>query len=583
MKRLEEKISALGVLFFALAASSLPSRMMAKGSDTALLRGTVTASSGAVVPRATVTMTNVATGVSEKRPTDEAGRYMFTDLKPAVYRAKVEATGFKTLVRENIAVRVGQQSDLDLKLEIGEITQTVEVTAEAPLLNTVSGALGTEVTNKYITAMPLIDRDISTLSFLAPGVTEVSNASIGTQGGTVFASNGQRFATAEFRLDGALLSNPEGGEGGSTNVQYKPSVEAIQEFKLQNNSFSAEYGNNGGTVVSIVTKSGTNQFHGSGWWFMRRPSLDANDFFSNAGGQPKGDYAHDQYGGSIGGPIIKQKTFFFFDYERQRNNSPFTLNASVPTDLQKQGDFSQTFNPDGSLEQIFNPKNVTCTGAGSSLDCQRAPFPGNKIPVSQMDPIGQNLIKLYPSQTDPGDPVTGLNNYTKKLVESGPGYQYDIRIDHNFSDTNRITGRYSRGHSTDFVPDPFLQPNKYLANTHDIALQEHWTPSPSTLWTNRISLHRGVFPQKVQPTVDPLSIGFPPILINNPWYQSPAFPNIYVDGYQGLATSACCTETLETDTQWAFSSLLTKVVGSHNMRFGGEKRIFLNNFFQPDN
>ena len=222
MKRLEEKISVLCVLLFAIAASSLPSRVMAQGSDTALLRGTVTDSSGAVVPRATVTMTNVATGVSEKRPTDEAGRYMFTDLKPAVYRAKVEATGFKTLVRENIAVRVGQQSDLDLKLEIGEITQTVEVTAEAPLLNTVSGALGTEVTNKYITAMPLIDRDISVLSFLAPGVTEVSNASIGTQGGTVFASNGQRFATAEFRLDGALLSNPEGGEGGSTNVQYKP-------------------------------------------------------------------------------------------------------------------------------------------------------------------------------------------------------------------------------------------------------------------------------------------------------------------------------------------------------------------------
>jgi hypothetical protein len=274
------------------------------------------------------------------------------------------------------------------------------------------------------------------------------------QGGTVFASNGQRYATAEFRLDGGILSNPEGGEGGSTNVQYKPSVEAIQEFKLQNNSFSAEYGNNGGTVVSIVTKSGTNQFHGSGWWFMRRPSLDANDFFSNAGGQPKGDYAHDQYGGSIGGPVIKQKTFFFFDYERQRNNSPFTINTSVPTDLQKQGDFSKTFNPDGSLEQIFNPKSVACTGAGSSLDCQRAPFPGNKIPASQMDPIGQNLIKLYPSATGAGDPVTGLNNYTQKLVDSSPGYQDDIRIDHNFSDTNRITGRYSRSHSTDFRPDP---------------------------------------------------------------------------------------------------------------------------------
>jgi hypothetical protein len=582
MKRLEEKISVLCVLLFAIAASSLPSRVMAQGSDTALLRGTVTDSSGAVVPRATVTMTNVATGVSEKRPTDEAGRYMFTDLKPAVYRAKVEATGFKTLVRENIAVRVGQQSDLDLKLEIGEITQTVEVTAEAPLLNTVSGALGTEVTNKYITAMPLIDRDISVLSFLAPGVTEVSNASIGTQGGTVFASNGQRFATAEFRLDGALLSNPEGGEGGSTNVQYKPSVEAIQEFKLQNNSFSAEYGNNGGTVVSIVTKSGTNQFHGSGWYFFRRPSLDANDFFSNAAGAPIGPYAHDQYGGSIGGPIKKNKSFFFFDYERQRNNSPFTITTSVPTDLQKQGDFSQTFNPDGSLEQIFNPKSVTCTGAGSSLDCERQPFANNKIPASVIDPIGQNVIKLYPSPTGGGDPVTGLNNFTQKLVEVNPGYQFDVRIDHSFSDKNRITGRYSQSHSKDFRPDPFLAPNKYLADTHDIAILDHWNPSPTTLWTNRISLHRGSFPQQVLPTVDPLSIGFPPILINNPWFRSPAFPDISIDGYQGLVVDACCTVTVETDTQWAFSSVMNKVIGSHDLKFGGEKRIFLNNFFQPD-
>ncbi len=547
-----------------------------------MLRGTVTDSSGAVIPSVAVTMTNVGTGITEKRTTDQAGRYVFTDLKPAAYTAKVEATGFKTLIRENIVLRVGQQTDLDLKLEVGEISQQVEVSAEAPLLNTVSGALGTEVTNKYITAMPLLDRDISTLSFLAPGVTEVSNASVGSQGGTVFASNGQRFATAEFRLDGALLSNPEGGEGGSSNVQYKPSVEAIQEFKLQNNSFSAEYGNNGGTVVSIVTKSGTNQFHGSGWWFFRRPSLDANDFFSNAAGQPIGPYAHDQYGGSVGGPIKKNKTFFFFDYERQRNNSPFTITTSVPTDLQKQGDFSQTFNPDGSLEQIFNPKSVTCTGSGSSQDCERAPFPGNKIPAGLQDPVGANLIKLYPSPTNAGDAFTGLNNFTQKLVDSSPSYQFDVRMDHNFSDNHRIDGRFSQSHYKDLRPDPFLAPNLSAGTTHDVTIQDHWTISPTTLWTNRITFHRGYFPQDVQPTVDPLSVGFPEILINNPWFRQPAFPDIGVDGYQGLVTNACCTTTRESDTQWSFNSVMNKIIRSHNLKFGGERRIFLNNFFQPD-
>jgi len=156
-------------------------------------------------------------------------------------------------------------------------------------------------------------------------------------------------------LDGGLMTNPEGGEGGTTNLQYKPVVEAIQEFKLQNNSFSAEYGSNGGTVVSMLMKSGTNQFHGSGYWFFRRPDLDANDFFSNAAGQPIGPYDIDQWGGTIGGPIKKNKTFFFFDYEKDRNTYPHTVTTSVPTDLQKKGDFSQTFNPDGSLEQLFNP------------------------------------------------------------------------------------------------------------------------------------------------------------------------------------------------------------------------------------
>ncbi|HKX00315.1 MAG TPA: TonB-dependent receptor [Bryobacteraceae bacterium] len=570
------------VLLALCLACLFSSSVLAQGVDTALLRGTVTDSSGAVIPGVTVTMKNVATGVEEKRTTDEAGRFVFTDLKPAPYTATAEAQGFKKLIRENIVLRVGQQSDLDLQLEVGEISQQVEVTAESPLLNTVSGALGTEVTNKYITAMPLIDRDISTLSFLAPGVTEVSNAGIGSQGGTVFASNGQRFATAEFRLDGALLSNPEGGEGGSSNVQYKPSVEAIQEFKLQNNSFSAEYGNNGGTVVSIVTKSGTNQFHGSGWWFFRRPSLDANDFFSNAAGQPIGPYAHDQYGGSVGGPIKKNKSFFFFDYERQRNNGPFTIITSVPTDLQRNGDFSQTFNPDGTVEQIFDPRNTVCTGAGSSLDCERAPFAGNKIPLAQQDPVGANLIKLYPSPTDAGDPVTGLNNYTQKLVENSPSYQLDARIDHNFSDNHRIDGRYSRSHYRDFRPDPFLAPNLSQGTTNDVTIQDHWTIKPTMLWTNRITFHRGYFPQDVQPTVDPLSVGFPEILINNPWFRQPAFPDINVDGYQGLVTNACCTTTRESDTQWSFNSVMNKIMGSHNLKFGGEKRIFLNNFFQPD-
>ena len=241
-----------GVLFSTL--------LFGQGSNTALVRGTVIDSSGAVVPNATVNMTNDGTKVVEKGNSDSAGRFIFNALKPASYTAQVEAQGFKTLIQEHIVLRVGQQIDLTFPLELGAVSQTLKIEAEAPLINTVSGALGTEVTNRYIVDMPLLDRSVINLAYLAPGVTEVAGSGIGSLGGTNFVSNGQRNGTAEFRLDGGLATTPEGGEGGNTFLSYLPSVEAIQEFKIQNNSFSAEYGNNGGTVVSIVTKSGTNSF-----------------------------------------------------------------------------------------------------------------------------------------------------------------------------------------------------------------------------------------------------------------------------------------------------------------------------------
>jgi hypothetical protein len=564
------------------AVSCFSPTAMAQGIDTALLRGTVTDPTGGGIPRATVTMTNVATGVSDKRPTDVAGRYLFADLKPAAYTARVEAAGFKTLIRDNVVLRVGQETDLDLKLEVGQISQSVEVTAEAPLLNTVSGALGTEVSGQYMINMPLEGRDYSPLVFLAPGTTEVANSQSGGSGmalgGTGFASNGQRYATAEFRLDGGLETNPEGGEGGTTNLQYKPTVESIQEFKIQNNSFSAEYGSNGGTIVSLVMKSGTNEFHGSGYEFFRRPELDANNFFNNAAGQPIGPYAIDQYGGTIGGPIKKNKTFFFFDVEKDRNTSPGTATSSVPTSLQKQGNFSQTFNADGSLDVIFNPVNQSCV----AQVCTRMPFPGNIIPPSMFDTIGKNLLNLYPDANTAGEPVTGLNNFTASYVYPNPAYQLDIKIDHNFSENNRVFARYSRAITTSYTPDDFYAPQVSYYHTNEGAVSDTWTISPKTVWTNRLNLHRFYNVFGVTPTVTPESLGFSKALYDNPWYETPnTLPDIAAIGYQGLVTDACCTTSLETDTQWSFSSIVDKIVGSHELRFGGERRIFLNNYFQP--
>lgn len=210
----------VGMILAFVTIIILPNDLMAQAANTAQVRGTVKDSSGAVVPRVNVTITNEATQVSEKTVTDDMGRYIFNGLPPASYTMKVEFTGFKTVVRSKVVLRVGLQTDLDFTMELGEVTQTVDVTSEALLLNSVSATLGTEVTNRYIVDMPLLDRAVSNLTFLAPGVTEVPDAGVDSIRGTSFVSNGQRNGTAEVRLDGGLSTVPESGEGGNTIVNY---------------------------------------------------------------------------------------------------------------------------------------------------------------------------------------------------------------------------------------------------------------------------------------------------------------------------------------------------------------------------
>jgi hypothetical protein len=570
--------ACMGLIFVSLA---FPRHVVAQGMDTALLRGTVVDPSGAAVPGAKVTITDVATGVSTRTVTNGAGFYIFNAVKPDTYTVTVEAQGFKTTVRTGVVLAVGQQTDVGFRLELGATQQTVEVTGASPLLNTVTGAIGSTLTGRMISALPLSGLDITSLSYFAPAVTEVTGSNIDTLGGTNFVSNGQRNATAEFVQDGLVITHPEGGEGSTTIANYLPIPDAIQEFRLQNNTFSAAYGNNGGTIVSIITKSGTNNFHGSAFYLMQRPGFNANDFFSNLGGAPKGTFAFDQYGGSVGGPIRRDKTFFFADLLKERNNSPFTIVTTVPTPLQRSGDFSQTYNADGTLQQIFNPFDVTCTTVAGTQNCTRQPFPGNVIPTNMINPVWGKVIDLYPMPNTPGQPLTNINNYTQKLVSTNPQYQYDVRIDQNFSQKSRLTGRYSVQRVTNNTPDPFLAPAVAQYNTDEGMLEHTWTLTPTLLWTNRLGVVRWVDPMKVLPSVDPLSLGFPKQLIDNVWYDQTNFPDVSVSGYQGLVTDACCTNTLETDTQWSMNSVMTKIAGGHNITFGGEHRVFLNNFFQP--
>src|SRR5271165_1644384 len=286
----------------------------AQGNYRAQLRGVVSDATGAVVTNATVTIRDEGTNVSSSARTDEKGTYFFTGLRPSSYAVKVEASGFRVVERTGVVLAVDQESSLNFRLEMAGVLATVEVTATQPLLDTDNATLGTDITSQYVKELPLANRNFFGMTFLSAGVTEVAGSGTADNypSGTNFASNGQRNATAEVRLDGALVSAPEQGEGGNSNVYYEPLVESVQEFKVQNNSFSAEFGNNGGTVVNIALKSGTNVFHGSGWYFLQRPQMDARDFF-NPEPNPKPNSRRDQGGFSLGGPIRKNKTFFFAD------------------------------------------------------------------------------------------------------------------------------------------------------------------------------------------------------------------------------------------------------------------------------
>src|SRR4029077_17517145 len=373
-----------------------------QASYTAQVRGVVKDQSGAMITDATIVITNDATGISTTAHSDEHGLYILTGLRPAVYTIRADRPGFRPAEQKNVVLQVDQQTTIDFEWHPLGVSTTVEVTQAAPLLDTESAAIGTDVTNEYVRDIPLYGRSMFGLVFLAGGVTETTGSGINDNypAGTNFVSNGQRNATAQVTLDGSPISAPEQGEGGNSNVYYQPSVEIVQEFKLQNNSFSAEFGNNGGTVLNMVLKQGTNKFHGSGWWYGQRSAFDARDYF-NSGEKP--DHLRDQYGFALGGPLKRNKTFFFADFEKIRQQDPIPLEGIVPTDAERGGDFSQD---PANLVDPNDPSGTAQAGiydpcAGNPAGCvQRAQFSDggvlNKIPAAEIDPIGQAILNLYP-------------------------------------------------------------------------------------------------------------------------------------------------------------------------------------------
>jgi hypothetical protein len=597
---LKAKVLVL-VLFALVLALTVTAPAFAQSTYTSQLTGVVSDPSGAVIPGAKVELTDEATGVALNFTTDSRGIYVFTGVRPATYSIRVQASGLATQERKGLVLAVNQQATLDFTLSPGTVSESITVTEQAPLLDTGNASLGTDVTNEYVRDIPLPDRSFFGLVFLAGGVTEAAGSGIQDSypSGTNFVSNGQRNATAEVRMDGALTSAPEQGEGGTTNVYYQPSVEIVQEFKVENNSFSAEYGNNGGTVVNLVLKEGGNRFHGSGWWFGQRSALDANDFFNNSAGVPKPDHSRDQYGFSLGGPIRKDKTFFFVDFERVKVADAVNISGVVPTADERIGNFSN------SGVSIFNP--LACTsvnngqcgsraplvGDASNVDTQGNPLAGvaNVIPQGLIDPIGQKIINLYPM---PNVPNGNGFNYRASTIAASAGYQYDVKIDHHFNENMHLSGRYSHLYSdfsTPFIVGDGTDANGNTINdglagktvVNNAGLEFNWTLTPTTLWTSRFALDRVNSPgQSVGPGF--ASVGLPAILGQANGLTR--MPTIQMDT-SGAANqlslfNQCCTDTSFAHTLFSYSSAVSFVRGRHTLKTGFEQRQFLNNFGQPN-
>ncbi len=583
--RSQGSVAAWMGVVFAVLSTVWVAEAWSQASYTAQIRGVVKDQSGALVANATVTITNDATGISETARSDDHGLYILTGLRPAVYTIKADAAGFRPAAEKNVVLQVAQQTTIDFTLHPLGLITTVEVTTAAPLLDTENASLGTDVTNEYVRDIPLYGRSMFGLVFLAGGVTETTGSGITDNypTGTNFVSNGQRNATAQVTLDGSPISAPEQGEGGNSkgeggnsNVYYQPSVEIVQEFKVQNNSFSAEFGNNGGTIVNMVLKQGSNNFHGSGWWYGQRSNFDARDFF-NSGEKP--DHVRDQYGFSLGGPLKKNKTFFFVDFEKVRQQDPVNLEGIVPTDLERAGDFSQS---PANSNGIYDP----CAGnpQGPSTPCPHDQFPGNKIPADKIDPIGQALLNLYPLPNIP-DATFPDPNWRQVIVSSDPGWQFDIKVDHQITANHKIGGRYSRHHDVFTAPTVIGngdQGDGFIGTTipQNGGVEYNWAIKPTTLLTSRFSVDRVNAPVQANKYPSLSDVGLSPDLAANGLTRIPAIG--VDDPFLSLFTQ-CCVDTHFAHTLVSYSSALQWVKGAHSIKFGGEQRVFFNYFWQPDN
>ena len=516
-------------------------------SQTGQITGRVTDSSGAVMPGASVAITNEATGTARETMTNEAGYYTIPVLPASTYRVSVQASGFKSVSRSALKLDVEQILQADFVLEVGLVSERVEVKGTSPLLQTLEGSLSTVVGQRVLTEFPLNGRSFQDLVSLGAGVVPTTRATrIGIGDVSV---NGARYQSNNYLLDGADNNSNIFNNQNSEPTAYAPPPDALSEFKVMTNSYSAEYGRGAGAAISATIRSGSNEFHGSAYEFLRNNQLDARSFFAIRNDQLR----RNQFGGTLGGPIVRNKSFFFFSYEGRTIRTPGSdAFANVPTSEAKGGDLA-------AYRRIFDPAN------GS-------PFPGNRIPASRIDPVSARLSEMWPAANASGV----FRNYLYRTASKDNRGKYDGRVDHTFSAKDSLFVRLSvqqqendsdRGIAL-LVDGNNVNRNVQETNAWSVALGQTHVFGPSTVndfraafhWT-RSDVNWGTNDNIAAKFAIP---GLPAALL-----ATPGLPAYAVSGLNAIGGATFRPNLMREQTlQFRDSLFLTR--GSHTLKIGAE-------------
>ena len=524
-------------LLFSSGGLLLASAVCFGQAGRAELFGTIQDPTGLPVPAAKVEAESQNTQLRYPAISNERGEYHLLGLPAGTYTLTVEAKGFRTLHQSGVTLRIGDQTQLSPKLLVGRANDSVEVIAQAPLLQAVSGAVTYSVDQTKIVNLPLDGRNFIPMVALSPGVALPGG------GNLLPRINGSRPRTNEYLYDGISILQPEPGQ-----VAYYPIIDGIEEFKLNINAYSPEYGRSNGGTIMVIGKSGGNQFHGTAFEFFRNEDLNARNFFAQPGPNP--EFRRNQYGLAVGGPIQKNKTFYFADWQGTRLRTGITRFSTVPTDAQRSGVFTTAIkDPDSNFQTNFQ---------------------NNTIPQTQFDPIAKQILAHYPHANLPGS----ANNFVRTAVEPDNQDQFDGRIDHNISERHRVFARYSHFQDDDTPVTPLPEGSGTIASgvtghaiTHadGISSEYDWTVSPTTLNQARFGYTRRSLNQTALQNGDITVPGLP----SNSF--SSVLPTILLAGFQQIGPSNGANSDFTTSVT-EYLDTFSMVRGRHTIKFGVDIR-----------